>query len=237
MNTQLEIAWRDEAALREELESHTGKPVHLVVTDNASSVLSVRHEGLGIRLRLHHMFLSSPPAVLQALAEWVRHPKSRRHGRTVDQFIREHAHLIRRKSRPSRIRTQGVRHDLLPIYDGLNDGFFDGRVDAGITWGRRPGGRRRRRSIRFGSYAQEEHIIRIHPVLDQPFVPSYFLRYIVFHEMLHAFLGITESAEGRRRIHPPEFRRFERAYPDFGRAVAWQNQKENLRRLLSWRAA
>ena len=93
----------------------------------------------------------------------------------------------------------------------------------------------RRRSIRFGSYSAQENVIRIHPLLDQDFVPQYFIRYIVFHEMLHAFLGAHESSSGRRRVHTREFRRRERAYPDYARAVEWESKESNLRRLLNRR--
>ena len=92
--------------------------------------------------------------------------------------------------------------------------------------------RRRRRSIRFGSYSPGPRLIRIHPLLDQDFVPRYFVRYIVFHEMLHAHLGLVESPSGRTLSHTHEFNQIERAYPDFHRAEAWQRNSANLRKLL-----
>src|SRR5690606_9202221 len=110
--------------------------------------------------------------------------------------------------------------DLQQLYDEVNRTEFEGAVDCGITWGRLPT-RRRRRSIRFGSYSPKEHLIRIHPYLDQAFVPAFFVRYIVFHEMLHAVMGIEELPSGRRAIHPPAFKRREEQYPDFARAVRW----------------
>jgi hypothetical protein len=50
--------------------------------------------------------------------------------------------------------------------------------------------------------------------------------------MLHAFLGIEETPTGRRRVHTEAFREAEMAYPEYERAVAWQNQPRNMRRLL-----
>jgi predicted metal-dependent hydrolase len=113
----------------------------------------------------------------------------------------------------------------------LNREFFEDSVSAHITWGRMPSARRRR-SIRFGSYSAEEDLIRIHPLLDQGFVPAFFVRYIVFHEMLHAHLGIEETPSGRRAVHTREFRRREKAYPDYDCAIAWQAEKANLAKLL-----
>jgi predicted metal-dependent hydrolase len=92
--------------------------------------------------------------------------------------------------------------------------------------------KRRRRSIRFGSYVPQEDLIRIHPLLDQPFVPEYFVRYIVFHEMLHAYLGRSEGLSEHALSHSPEFRQMERAYPDYVCAQAWENSRGNLAKLL-----
>lgn len=234
---QLEFTWRDADTLRGELETHVGRPVHLTVTDNTSSMLTVKRAPNSdlVRVRLHHMFLSASPQVVRALGTWIRSPRSRKSGDLVNAFIRENTHRVRHRS-PGEVRpvTRGRRHDLAPLLDELNATEYDNAVTASITWGRMPPPRRRR-SIRFGTYSPAENMIRIHPLLDQDFVPRYFVRYIVFHEMLHAFLGIEESATGRRRYHTAAFRRREEAFPDFGRAVAWQDAAKNLERLLGRR--
>ena len=120
------------------------------------------------------------------------------------------------------------------MFDTLNEQEFDGKVKARITWGRMPSrkSRRMRRSIRFGSYMRSQDIIRIHPLLDQQFVPDYFVRYIVFHEMLHAALDEEKTESGRRRVHSKTFNDREQQYTDFERAEAWQNNDVNLVRLL-----
>jgi predicted metal-dependent hydrolase len=230
---QLEFQWRDEASLRRELEERIGLRLRLVVTDNTSTLMSLKEDGNGrADLRLHHMFLSASPDVVRALASWLKQPRRGRSGAVIDRFIREHGHLVREgPQRRTRVRTRGRRFDLRALFDEVNREQFTGAVSAKISWGKRPGGRRRR-SIRFGSYCADENLIRIHPVLDQDFVPEYFIRYIVFHEMLHAHLGITEAPSGRQRSHTPEFRRRERAYPDYRRALAWHDRPRNLHRLL-----
>jgi predicted metal-dependent hydrolase len=230
---QLEFSWKDESALRRELERLTGHTVALIVTDNTSTMMTVKRDksGGGFKLRIHRMFLQADPRVIRALGDWVRRPRSGESGAVIDEFIRKHRHLIRRR-RPNEILiTEGIHHDLREMYDTLNRKHFQGAVTAGITWGRMPPSRRRR-SIRFGSYTAEDRLIRIHPLLDQAFVPDYFVRYIVFHEMLHAYLGLGKATNGRRCVHSPEFRRREQRYPDYDRAVEWQSSASNLRRLL-----
>jgi len=231
---QLEFPWRDPDTLRAELEEQTGLHVHLAVTDNSSTLMSVkRARGEGeVRVRIHRMFLSAGTHVLHALARWILAPNAKKPGEVLDGFIRGNTDQIRRR-RPPRVAvlTAGGCFDLGAIFERLNAAYFEGRVTARITWGRMPSNRRRR-SIRFGSFYPQENLIRIHPLLDQAFVPAYFVEYIVFHEMLHAVLGMEETDTGRRRIHGAAFKRREILFSDYTRAVAWQNDAGNLRRLL-----
>lgn len=230
---QLEFLWRDAKTLEDELSDQTGLRLQVTVTDNTCSLLSMRRDrasGL-VRLRVHRMFLGAGPQVMHALAAWLRQPRSRR-ARLLDDFIRQNGHQIRKRdAAPPRPQPKGRFFDLQAIYRELNWRFFGGRVDSAITWGRRPN-RRPSRSIRFGSYSEELNLIRIHPLLDAEGVPGYFVRYIVFHEMLHAYLGVRSMPSGRRVIHSREFMQLEQTYPEYDRAVRWQSDRRNLRRFL-----
>ncbi|MBI4558354.1 MAG: hypothetical protein HY706_12300 [Candidatus Hydrogenedentes bacterium] len=239
---QMEFGWRDEAGLRHELERETGLSLRLTLTDNVYHIMTMKplRQENRVALRIHRMFLTADTPVVKALAGWVRRPRRGVSSRVLDQFIRGHRHLIRKgPAREASVQTAGRHHNLRAMFDGLNRTHFGGAVTARITWGnlpRRSARGKRRRSIRFGSYTAEDHIIRLHPFLDQPFVPEYFVRYIVFHEMLHAALGSEEDPDsGRRCVHTREFKQRERAYPDYPRATAWQNESPNIRRLLRYR--
>src|SRR5262249_12089196 len=139
-------------------------------------------------VRLHHMFITAPPPVTRALARYIAHNESRA-SRYLGHFIEENQHIIRRASRRRApaltLETSGEVFDLQQIFDEINGFYFDGKIDARITWGARTGRRRRRTSIKMGSYSVEDRLIRIHPALDRRFVPRYFLEWIVYHEMLH----------------------------------------------------
>jgi hypothetical protein len=229
-------AFEERKAFQHALASHCGIHVLLTITDNTTTMMSVKYDRLRTtaRLRLHRMFLSAPPEVVRALALWVKSPRSRNGNGLLDAYIRANDHQILCRRGPARTETRGTHFDLRAIFDELNHRHFSGAVSAAITWGRMPEFRRRR-SIRFGSYYPRENLIRVHPLLDQAFMPAYFVRYIVFHEMLHAFLGIEELPSGRQRIHTAAFKRLERAYPDYARAAAWQENPKNLSKLLSKR--
>ena len=77
-------------------------------------------------------------------------------------------------------------------------------------------------SVQLGSYSYDEGLIRIHPVLDNALVPWYFLDWVVFHELLHHVLPQAET-RGRKRIHDSRFRKFEKSYPLYSDARAWED--------------
>lgn len=207
-----------------------GKGLELRLTNNHYSMISVRRKPDGYRLRLHRMFIGVQPRIVRALARYVVH-NDRRASRLLGDYIDAHQHVIKkqvRKPRQVNLRTAGLHHDLQLIFDRLNAERFSAALSARITWGALAG-RRARRSIKMGSFAVEDKIIRIHPVLDQPDVPPFFVAWIVFHEMLHEKHDIVRK--GRRRIfHSQAFVDDERTYPDYDRATAWE--RENLDRLL-----
>lgn len=221
-------------ALCAELCARTGHEIHLTITENRSRLLSFRFPAPGrVHLRMHRLFLDAPQEVRKALADWIRRPRGRKAAALIDSYIKQRRDVIApAPPRKHTLRTRGQHHDLARLYAEVNAAEFNNAIECGITWGKMPTPRRRA-SIRFGTYTPNDNLIRIHPLLDQDFVPDYFVRYVVFHEMLHAALGVETCENGRRAIHPPAFRERERAYPDYGRAIAWMEAPKNLRRLLT----
>jgi hypothetical protein len=53
-------------------------------------------------------------------------------------------------------------------------------------------------------------------------IPRYYVAFVVYHEMLHAVLGI--SIQGNRRsVHSREFRKREKLFKDCEKAMAWES--------------
>jgi hypothetical protein len=128
------------------------------------------------------------------------------------------------------LRHEGRYFDLRQIFDRVNQRHFRGRLRGyRVVWGRRRRERPKEYFI-FGSIQEEDRVIRIHPLLDQPFVPRWFLEYVLYHEMLHSVVPEETDAAGRRRIHTEEFYRREKAFPRYRRARRWEEQ--NLARFL-----
>ena len=223
MNTgQLSLFFgHDEKSLKDYFQGFIGRPVSLVVTDNSSSILSVKTKDETVCIRLHRMLLGAGAEVLREIAFFVR----TRRGKTP--LLREYInlHRDRLKSKPPRkIRENaaGSFHDLRDIFDAINREYFEGRVSAIISWGARSPKRTvRKRTL--GSYSSHLNAIRINPVLDRKGVPRYFVEFIVYHEMLHADMGI-EKRDGRNIAHSPEFKRRERRFREYERALAWEKK-------------
>lgn len=127
------------------------------------------------------------------------------------------------------LRHEGKYFDLRSIFDRLNQRYFRGRLRGyKVIWGRRQK-HRPKDYFTFGTIQEEDRVIRINPLLDQPFVPLWFLQYILYHEMLHSVVP-EKIVSGRRRIHTNEFNRRERRFRSYRRARRWE--EENLARFL-----
>ena len=222
----------EELQLEHGVSSHLppDKVLHLRLTENRYTIISVQRGRECYRVRVHRMFCRVEPRLVRALARYIVH-NDQRASALLSEFIEQNQNRIRRPPARARrvvMRTRGRVHDLGEVFDRLNDLHFGGKLDLRITWG---AARRRKpqRSIKVGTFLVEDRLIRIHPVLDQELVPPYFLDWIVFHEMLHGKHAIHRVG-GRRCFHPPEFSREEKQFPDYARARLWE--KANLDRLL-----
>lgn len=220
--------------LQDRLARALGERVAVTVTDNRSTMVSFRRRPGLISFRLHHMFKAAADEVVRALAKFAGRGRGRgAAGRVLDDFIKVHNRHIRRdlESIAHTLRPRGEAHDLSAIFDSLNARYFDGKLEARIGWGREPP-RRRRRSIKMGTYFHETRVIRIHPALDQERVPEYFVAWVVYHEMLHQAVPPVRSG-GRRKVHTTTFWERERSFHDCERAKSWE--RDNLSLLLRCR--
>jgi hypothetical protein len=212
--------------LERRLELAFGGPVQLGVTDNRRRMVTQTRSRGRLRVRLHMMFLGAEERVKSALVAYVVHA-DREASQIVGEFIEQNLHRIRASRKaPGPLRSAGQVHDLEAILHDVNQRYFAGTVsDVLITWGRKSKPRLgyQRTSIKLGSFSATERLIRVHPVLDQRWVPRYFVQYIVYHELLHHLVPETRVA-GRTLVHPPEFQRRERDFQQYSRALAWEQK-------------
>lgn len=207
------------ASLRDFFERETGRPLSVVITDNSTSMLSVKKRGGTANVRLNRIFLNAHKEILREIAGFISGRK--KSTLLIRKFIHAQKHLLRpRPSRAKRLHIHGRHFNLQEIYDALNDEYFGGRITALITWGNRnPLRSVRKRTL--GSYCSASNTIRINPCLDRKRVPGYFISFVVYHEMLHSNIH-EEKKNGRRSLHPPDFRKRERLFAHYKKAVSWE---------------
>lgn len=217
-------------ALALRMAEHLGPEVKVLLSvhDNRSTMVSFRRQPPVLKVRVHHMFLDAPASVVEALADYAGRGR-RAAGQVLDDYIARRQEQIRAlPKKASPLDAKGRCFDLQEILDGLNREHFEGAVQARIGWGRQTT-RRRRKSIRLGVYDHKSREIRVHPALDRPDIPRFFVQYIVYHEMLHQLFP-SDRPDGRNVHHPRAFRARERSFPLYQAAMAWE--REHLSQLL-----
>ena len=126
--------------------------------------------------------------------------------------------------------SQGKVFNLRAIFRNLNAEYFGNRLPRyRVVWARKQKSRPKTQIV-FGTIQEEDRIIRIPPLLDRRFVPTWFLEYVMYHEMCHAVVRDEYDSAGRRIVHHEKFFARERRFHWFKRAKAWE--QENLARFL-----
>jgi hypothetical protein len=204
--------------------------VLLTVHDNRSTMISFRRQPPLLKIRAHHMFLDAPFEVVKSIADYAGRGKTSAGVELDDYIVAQQMRIRALPTRPALLESRGECFDLQELFVRINEAHFDNGVVARIGWGRNTS-KRRRKSIRLGVYDHKAKEIRIHPALDRPDVPRFFVEFIVFHEMLHQLFP-SDRDTGRHVHHPRAFRDRERAFPRYAAAMAWERQhlQELLRR-------
>jgi len=200
------------------LSAALGEPIDLVGTKNRRSLISSQRTASGVlQVRVQEQFALGGPVVSSALARWIGQQEPA--AKAVLKKYAESFQSLMRAPRPRFSPPAGVHHDLREHLAEQNRLWFDGAFKGRIGWSRMNRGQVRKR-IRLGSWSEQHRLIRIHPALDSSDVPSYVLAFVVFHEMLHAMIGV-EHRGSRRNVHGKKFRALEVSHPDHDRAEEW----------------
>lgn len=211
--------------LARDLSAHLGIPVSLRMNSNQRTMLSCKRKSFGLEVRMHRMFLSADARMRKALGDYLGR-RCKRASRQLNAFIREQLPKFPVPAKPAKaLRTLGCHCDLQEVFARLNREHFDNQIVASIGWASAPR-RRARSSVRLGVYEHERRQIRVHPSLDNPEVPPFYVEFVVFHEMLHQlFVPLEQTA--RRCLHSGAFRAREKSFPAFAMAMAWEKSKLN----------
>jgi predicted metal-dependent hydrolase len=212
----------DERDLEKYFQKEVNKPVLLTLTDNSTSMISVREKQDDISVRLHRIFLKADNEVLNEIVSFIK--KKCGHTPAIKQFIRQNQSFLKEgKPRKITINPNGKLYNLTNIFNSLNSEYFNNSLSVLITWGKRsPQYAVKKRTL--GNYQKKTNTIRINPMLDSRKVPRYVIEFIVYHEMLHAVID-TVLKNGRRSIHSKEFKNRESKYKNYHKAIEWEKKK------------
>lgn len=106
-----------------------------------------------------------------------------------------------RKSFPDRIPlpVPETHHHLDSLAGEVHRTYFFKYPPLPVKWGQRIS-RKRRRSIRLGSYNHHTAEVTIHPLLNAANIPAFVIQSVIHHEYLHHVLGGAHN----RRFHAAE---------------------------------
>ena len=185
---------------------------------------TIRKRGQRLEMRISDVLEEAPLPLLSAVSALLLYklfrlkpPKSSRllyrEYSSRDEIVDRVNRVRRSRSRKSFPGPRGRHFDLQILLDDLNESFFNNELEIEqVSWS--PGASRRR----LGHFDPAFNAIVISRVLDREDVPECVVSFVLYHEMLHAFLGETVR-NGKRFKHHPHFRAAEQDFPAYAEAV------------------
>ena len=204
----------------------TGRAPRFVVEfhpyTDLTHTIRLRHDTA--RVRLSDVLRRAPRAVVEAaaailLGRLYRKIPPAQMVETYRQFsyarqTRRQLLLLRqRRARRAELQPSGAHHDLGPLFDRLNQSYFENQLARPrLGWSARAW------RTQLGCFDPALQQILINRGLDRSDVPEYVVAYVLFHEMLHQKHPIRFE-RCRRESHSTEFRREEKRFADYPRAM------------------
>lgn len=149
------------------------------------------------------------PADRHAYEHWAREPS----------VVEAHEAARRSRGRKRVDPPQGATHDLLALFAGLNERYFNGLLPTlQLGWSRA-----RSRSL-WGHHDEAHKTIVLNRMLDSPRVPVFVVESILFHEMLHDVIPARYGRGRRRILHSRQFREAERLFAEYDEAQRFLKQ-------------
>jgi predicted metal-dependent hydrolase len=223
-DARADLKWLCESALKEAFPAFRTMSIHACFYPYIGLTHTIRRKGsVSWEVRISDHCRRAPSSVLEAiimiLGNKVMHKRTPRKFLEIYEHFRKEPSILEsvhsrrlKKGKKHFAEHAGKYHVLQEFYREINRQYFNNQVEIGrIGWGIR------KSRARLGHYDPVHHTVTLSPILDSPDVPPYVLRFIVYHEMLHAVFEGT-SCHAVHVHHPPEFRRAERAHPDYASA-------------------
>lgn len=185
---------------------------------------TVKQKGAGLQIRISDILKNAPFHILVAVSSLLLYKMAnlkapseikRVYRNYVNQdSIINYAHRIRRcRGKKRFFSSAGDHFDLQVLFNDLNEKFFNNELALeNLSWS--PGSSKKT----LGYFDPAYNAIVLSRVLDSENVPQYVVAFVLYHEMLHAFLGEIVR-KGKRYKHHRRFRVAEREFPGYKDAM------------------
>ena len=177
----------------------------------------VRWQAGEIEVRIADMLEAAPAPIQESLA-WILLSKLMRrevpalHSRRYRTYLGRKdvvrtMHLLREsRGRKFLSGPEGQHYNLEEVFGELNIRYFNGLMaQPRLSWSRH------RARTMLGHFDPSHNAIIISRIFDSADVPRLALEYVMYHEMLHLRYPV-EHRNGRRCVHPKEFREAEKQF-------------------------
>ncbi len=180
-----------------------------------------------LTVRLARVLDDMPEEMHRALAlilvgKLERKPYSKEAERRFDVYTRSETVRGRiaeqEKARPPRRKphygVQGLRHNLLEVFERINREYFEGKLkQPPLSWTRTASRKRL-------GYVDGKGRVYISRVLDRLSTPCYAMDFIMYHELLHLVIP-SEKKGSKTYHHTPAFREAEKRFKHYSKARKW----------------
>lgn len=180
-----------------------------------------------ILICVSHLIKDAPEYVLDALGQILflklfRYRPDRSLRKIYNNYIEQQIvpNLPATKHRISQYYTpEGTYFNLKEIFQRLNDRYFYNQLqEPRLGWSLKPA------YTRLGFYDAARNLLVISRIFDSRKAELAVLEFLMYHEMLHIFFP-TQTINGRRRIHSPDFRKKEQEFPGYEQIQKWIRKK------------
>jgi predicted metal-dependent hydrolase len=203
-----------------------GRPPHFIVEYHPYTDLThtIRLREDTAHVRLSDVLRDAPASVVEAAAAillgrlYRRRPPSDlietyREFSYAGKTRRRVLQLRQQRARRAEHRPVGAHHDLASLFDVLNVRYFENALERPhLGWSSRAW------RSQLGCFDPALLQIVLNRQLDSNATPEYVVAYVLYHEMLH-LKHPMKFARCRRESHSLEFRREEKVFADYARAM------------------
>lgn len=207
--------------LQKLLQASCDRSLLLKLNNNRSTMLSIKWEPECTKVSLHRIFLAAPRDVTLALAKSLE-KRRKSLPPVVKAFIQEKVKSLNYSSKVDASQQQGKVYNLKKIYDCLNAEYFNNDLKLNITWFDSKSGQSNQ--LNLGLYHDTLKLIKVNRIMDNEHFPEFFVRFVIYHEMLHEKYPAYVDKRGINRIHHPEFKQCERQFKEYALAKGWLKQ-------------